>query len=88
MSVGKFLAGFIIGGAVGGVIGVLLAPRSGEDTRQMLSEKSNDMCKNTESSIKELQTKANAVMDDIQEKGDELLKKIQDVIKKETTPQE
>ena len=36
MSVGKFLAGFIIGGAVGGVIGVLLAPRSGEETRQTL----------------------------------------------------
>ena len=42
------------------------------------------MCKTTESSIKELQTKANAVMDDIQKKGDELLKKIQDIIKKET----
>ena len=68
---------------VGGVIGVLLAPKPGEETRQELLDSSSEIYKKTESSIKELQSKANVVMDDIQKKGDELLKKVQDVIKKE-----
>jgi len=83
MSVGKFFAGFIIGGCVGGVIGVLLAPRSGEETRQMLAENSSELYKNAESSIKEIQGKADYVMEEIQKKGDDLLKKVQDVINKE-----
>ena len=36
MSVGKFLAGFAVGAAVGGVIGILLAPQSGEETREQI----------------------------------------------------
>lgn len=82
-SVGKFLAGFVIGGVVGGVIGVLLAPNSGEETRGLIAESATDACKKTELSIKELQSKADTVMDDIQKKGDELLKKVQDLVKKE-----
>lgn len=83
MSLGKFISGFVIGGLVGGVIGVVLAPSSGKDTRDKLMESSNELYKNTESSIKELQCKANTVMDEIQNKGDELLRKVQDMIKKE-----
>lgn len=83
MSVGKFLGGFIIGGAVGGVLGLLLAPRSGEETRQLLVDESNQAYKHTEESVKELQTKANALMDEMQKKGEDLLRKVQDVIKKE-----
>ncbi|EKE02835.1 MAG: hypothetical protein ACD_20C00326G0004 [uncultured bacterium] len=82
MSVGKFLGGFVIGGVVGGLIGVLLAPRSGDETRKMITDSSVDVYRNSEESVRELQSKANAVMDDIQKKGDELLGKIQDVIKK------
>lgn len=84
MSVGKFLAGFIIGGLVGGVFGVILAPRSGEETRELLAKTSGDVKLNTESSLKDLQTKASDVMEDIQKKGDELLKKVQDAISKES----
>ena len=39
MSVGKFIAGFAIGGIVGCLIGVLLAPQSGEETREKLADK-------------------------------------------------
>jgi len=81
MSVGKFLAGFMLGGAVGAVLGILLAPQSGEDTREFIAEKSEEVYKNTEESLKELQGKANDVIEDIQKKGDELLVKIQDLIK-------
>ena len=40
MSVGKFLAGFTVGATVGAIIGLLFAPQSGEETRDMISEKS------------------------------------------------
>jgi len=80
MSVGKFLAGFVVGGAVGGILGILLAPQSGEETRDLISEKSQEVYKETEESLKELQYKANNAIDDLQKKGDELLAKVQDLI--------
>jgi gas vesicle protein len=43
------LAGFLLGSAVGATIGFLTAPRSGDQTRSMLNEKSKetlDMVKN------------------------------------------
>lgn len=82
MSVGRFLSGFIVGGAVGALTGILLAPSSGEETRKGIIDASNDVCKNTEEQVKELQDKANVVIDDIQTKGDELLSKVQDLIDK------
>lgn len=36
---GKFFAGLMIGGIVGGFIGLLLAPSAGEETRKCLKEK-------------------------------------------------
>jgi len=40
MSKGSTLRGFIMGGMLGAAIGLLLAPRSGEDTRTMLRSES------------------------------------------------
>jgi len=85
MSVGKLFAGFVIGGCVGGIIGILLAPRSGAETRQIIAENSSELYKNAESSIKEIQGKADLAMEEIQKKGDELLKKVQEMVKKEQT---
>ncbi len=34
-----FLAGFIIGGAIGAVLGILFAPQSGEQTRAQIAER-------------------------------------------------
>jgi len=37
-SFGKFMAGALVGGAIGAVIGMLLAPRSGSETRELIRE--------------------------------------------------
>jgi len=83
MTVGKFLTGFLVGSAVGGVIGLLLAPSSGEETRGMIAGKSEELYKKTEDSVKEIQDRANDVIEDIQKKGDDLLARIQDTIKQQ-----
>lgn len=83
MSAGKFLAGFIVGGIVGGIAGILLAPQSGEKTREMLSESSQDLCDRAQSTVNEIQNKADDICSDIQEKGDMLIEKLQDIIDKQ-----
>ena len=45
MSATKFLAGFIVGGAIGAIAGVLLAPKSGEETRAMIADTAKDTLK-------------------------------------------
>lgn len=42
MSNSKLLAGFLAGAAVGGILGILLAPDKGEVTRKKIIDKSND----------------------------------------------
>ena len=83
MSAGKFLAGFIVGGAVGALAGLLLAPKSGEETREMIAKTSSELYGKTEDSLKEIKEKAEVVVEDLQKKGDELIAKLQNMLKKE-----
>lgn len=41
----KFVAGMLVGAAVGAAAGVLLAPQSGKDTRKVLGERAGRMGK-------------------------------------------
>ncbi len=83
MSAGKFLAGFLVGGALGAIAGILLAPQSGEETRELLNDVSKDMAKKTDTTIKDIQIKADTVVSELQQKGDEIMDKIQSVINKQ-----
>lgn len=83
MSVGKFLAGFIVGGSIGAVAGILLAPQSGEETRELLSDTSKDVVKKTDKTVREIQEKADTVVSDMQRKSDEIMDKIQTLINKQ-----
>ena len=83
MSAGKFLAGVIVGGAIGALAGVILAPQSGEETRELLGDASKDLVKKTDKTVKEIQDKADVVVSDLQKKGDEIMDKIQDLINKQ-----
>lgn len=40
---GSFAAGFLVGAIAGAIIGLLFAPRPGEETRQILKEKVADI---------------------------------------------
>ncbi|MBR1943281.1 YtxH domain-containing protein [bacterium] len=80
MSVGKFLVGFTIGAALGAVTGILLAPKSGEETREMLSDTAKDILDKTDAKVKDIQDKAEAVVSELQKKGDEIVGNIQNFI--------
>lgn len=88
MSAGKFLAGFIVGGALGAIAGVLLAPQSGEETRELLNDASKDIAQKTDKTVKDIQDKADTVVSELQQKSDEIMDRIQSIInkQKEETP--
>ena len=83
MSIGRFIAGFAVGSLVGAVIGILLAPQTGEGTREQLIDKSKEICDKAHSTVSEIQNKADGIVSDMQAKGDELISKLQDVINKQ-----
>lgn len=83
MSVGKFLSGFIVGGALGAIAGILLAPQTGEETRELLCDTSKDVIQKTDKTVKEIQDKADTIVSDLQQKGDEIMEKIQNLINKQ-----
>jgi gas vesicle protein len=43
MNSSKLLLGFLAGAAIGGALGILLAPDKGTETRRKLMEKGNDL---------------------------------------------
>ena len=56
MSATRFLAGFIVGGAIGAITGILLAPKSGEETRAMLADSAKQAMKKADATVKEIQS--------------------------------
>ena len=85
MSATKFLAGFIVGGAIGAIAGILLAPKSGEETRQLIADTSKDVLRRADETVKEIQSRADDVVSDMQKKGDELRDKLQRLINQQKT---
>lgn len=83
MSTGKFIAGCVVGGVIGAVAGILLAPQSGEDTRENIKDLSRDVADKTDRKVKELQEKAENLISDIQTRGDQLMEKLQNMVQRE-----
>ena len=83
MSVTRFLAGFAIGGAIGAIAGILLAPKAGEETRKILADKAQDMARKADETARQIQSKADDAVSDLQKKGEEIKEKLQDLISKQ-----
>ena len=88
MSAGKFLAGFIVGGAIGALTGILLATKSGEETRAMLADSAKSAMQKADETVKEIQSKADDVVSDLQKKGDEIKEKLQNLINQQKPVEE
>ena len=83
MSAGKFIAGFVVGGAIGAIAGILLAPKSGEETRNEIANSAKDMLKKADETVKQIQSKADDALGELQKKGEEIKGKLQDLINKQ-----
>ena len=83
MSVSRFVAGFVVGGAIGAIAGILLAPKSGAETRKILADTAQDMARRADETAKQIQVKADDAVSDLQKKGEEIKEKLQDLIAKQ-----
>jgi gas vesicle protein len=72
---GAFLAGFIIGGMVGSIISLLLAPQSGEETRTIIRDRSIELKDKAVEKAEAARIKAEAAAADARARADELMKK-------------
>lgn len=65
---GFFLAGAVVGGAVGAVLVLLFAPQSGEQTRKMIKDKASDVKGDLEEMRKDLEPKFQEAKADLSKK--------------------
>lgn len=56
-SVGFFLAGAVVGGAIGATVALLFAPQSGEETRKYLAKRAKEAGEDFEDMRKSLEPK-------------------------------
>jgi gas vesicle protein len=61
---GSFLAGFVIGGLVGAATALILAPQSGEETRQQVASKSRDLRSTSEERLQQYRERADNIVAD------------------------
>ncbi|MCF8239641.1 MAG: YtxH domain-containing protein [Saprospiraceae bacterium] len=53
MDNGKVILGFLAGGAIGAILGILFAPDNGKNTRKKISKKSNKLVESLEDKFHE-----------------------------------
>lgn len=71
-NLGKFIVGALVGGVVGAALGMLLAPRSGNETREMIREELDNQMREVSDTLKEKS-------DTIKEKAGGLKEKVAEV---------
>ena len=73
---------FLLGGLIGGALGLLYAPRSGEETRKILSDEGQEIADKAVSSIREAQDSAMAVIQEAQTRVENLNQQTRDRLEK------
>lgn len=64
---GSFVSGFLIGGIIGTVVGILLAPRPGSETRSELLDQSEEFRERTEEILARLRERLEPTVDSMRE---------------------
>ena len=76
----RFWEGLVVGGAVGYVIGLLSAPKSGAELRRQIADGSEDLYKQASDSLCEIKEKTGTTITDLQSRSNEVLKKASDSV--------
>jgi gas vesicle protein len=70
--VGTFLSGLIIGGLIGAAVALLLAPQSGEETRDLIRDKSIELKDRAVETAEEARIRAEAAAAEARARAEEL----------------
>jgi gas vesicle protein len=70
--VGSLFSGILIGGAIGAVTALLMAPQSGQKTRQLIQDKSMEIRDKTNETIDETLARAERALADVQNRVNEV----------------
>lgn len=77
---GKFLGGFALGAAVGTIVGLLIAPRSGKETRALLKKSADTLPELAEDLSNNIQVQADRLSESALRNWDETLTRLKDAI--------
>lgn len=69
---GAFLAGFMVGGLVGAAVSLLLAPQSGEVTRDQIRTKGIELRGQAEDEIRDIRVRAEQTLAEVRAQADEI----------------
>lgn len=68
----EFMKGLLVGGAVGAVAAILLAPKSGKELREDIVQKGEQTYGQLRNFASDARDKAQAILDDARQRADEL----------------
>ena len=77
---GKFLGGFALGAAVGTIVGLLIAPRSGKETRALLKKSADALPELAEDLSNNIQIQADRLSESALRNWDETLTRLKEAI--------
>ena len=77
----SFLTGLLTGAAIGGIIALLYAPKSGKETREQLKKKFSELEKELENLKDQANQKTGRAKDDLAQKLADLEKEIENLSK-------
>lgn len=75
---GSFVSGFLMGGLIGSAVALLMAPQSGEETREILKEKGVELKDKTSESLEAAYARAEVVAKDARKRADELQSQVRE----------
>jgi gas vesicle protein len=71
---GNFLKGFVIGGFLGALAGILFAPKPGKELRSEIKVKGSEVLKDAQEIYEDASKKAKEIIDEAKKRADELKK--------------
>lgn len=77
---GVLIAGMLVGGAIGGVLGILVAPRSGRETRRIIQKSAQAIPELVEDVSTSVQLQADRLSDSARRNWDETLTRLKEAI--------
>ena len=68
---GSFLMGFTVGALAGAIVSLLMAPQTGEETRQVIKEKASELGHSTKVKVEKLAEETTEAAEEVAEAAQE-----------------